>query len=435
MAKESPDAGARTPSKRRPIGLALAGGAAGGAIYEIGALRALDEAIPDLEMNDLDIYVGVSAGAFLASCLANGLSTAQMCRAIIKPEPGEHPFVPEMFFQPAAGEMGRRLLRVPGLLAEALSGYFTGRERRLRDALTLLGRSLPVAIFQNDPIREYIRRIFSIKGRTDDFRQLPRALRVIATDLESAQSTRFGEPGNDQVSISRAVQASTALPGLYPPVEIDGRLYVDGILRKTMHASAALEWGAELVFCINPIVPVDARKGIQQNEVPPGLIVDRGLPAVLSQTMRTLINSRMHLGLKAYESRYPDAEVVLLEPARDDYESFFSNIFTFRSRRAVCERAYQTTRRNLLSRRETLAPKLAEHGLHLDLDFLRDPNQRLWATVLPGEEEASSPGEEEERARPSATPAQPADTATSAEVLENLDRVLARARKLAGART
>ncbi len=79
----------------------------------------------------------------------------------------------------------------------------------------------------------------------------------MATELDSGRAVRFGDPGLDHVPISRAVQASTALPGLYPPVLIDGRHYVDGVLLKTMHASVALEKGADLVICVNPIVPVD----------------------------------------------------------------------------------------------------------------------------------------------------------------------------------
>ncbi|HSL82695.1 MAG TPA: patatin-like phospholipase family protein, partial [Thermoanaerobaculia bacterium] len=46
------------------IGLALAGGGPEGAVYEIGALRALDEALEGLDLNRLDVYVGVSAGSF-----------------------------------------------------------------------------------------------------------------------------------------------------------------------------------------------------------------------------------------------------------------------------------------------------------------------------------------------------------------------------------
>ena len=92
---------------RAKIGLALAGGGPEGSIYEIGAVRALDECIEGIDLNDLDIYVGVSAGAFITACLANNLSTAQMCRAIVKPEPGEHPIVPETFMYPAVGRFLR----------------------------------------------------------------------------------------------------------------------------------------------------------------------------------------------------------------------------------------------------------------------------------------------------------------------------------------
>jgi len=377
---------ASTPPRPRPapnteIGLALAGGAPGGAIYEIGALHALNEAIVGFDLTECGVFVGVSAGAFLAACLANGLSTAQQVRAIVKHEAGEHPFVPEIFFQPAFGELARRAVSAPGLLVRALRDYATRREERLLDALTVVGRALPVGVFANEPIADYVRRIFSIKGRTDDFRQLGRRLTVVATDLESGESTRFGNLGRMDVPISRSVQASTALPGLYPPVEIGGRFYVDGVLLKTMHASVALDSGAQLVFCINPLVPVDTRKAVQLNQLEPGKVIQRGLVSVLSQTVRTMIHSRMNLGLRAYDTHYPDADVVLLEPPREDHEDFFSNIFSFSSRRLVCEHAFDQTRRSLRSRVDELEPLLARHGLSLDLDFLRADHVDVWERV------------------------------------------------------
>ena len=364
-----------------PVGLALAGGAPGGAIYEIGALRALDEAILGLDLRDCGCFVGVSAGAFLGACLANGLSTAQQVRAIVKHEPGEHPFVPETFFRPAVKELAGRLLKVPKLLGGALRDFATRREARLLDALTVVGEAVPVGIFDNDPIRDYVQRIFSIKGRTDDFNQLRRKLTVVTTDLESGESMRFGHLGWSYVPISVAVQASTALPGLYPPVEINGRQYVDGILLKTMHASVALEAGAKLVFCINPLVPVDTRQAVQQNLLEAGQVTRSGLPSVLSQTVRTLIHSRMVLGVGAYETKYPDADVVLIEPPRDDYQDFFSNIFSFRSRRAVVERAYEATRESLRLRQKELIPILERHGLGLDVEFLEDASRDVWTSV------------------------------------------------------
>jgi NTE family protein len=362
------------------IGLALAGGAPGGAIYEIGAMRALDEAIDGIDLTDCGVYVGVSAGAFLAACLANGVSTAQQCRAIVKQEPGEHPFVPEKFFRPLVKEVGRRLIRTPRLLAGALSDYVSRREKRLLDALTVLGQALPVALFDNRPVREYVAGIFALHGRTDDFRRLAGKLTVVTTDLESGEAARFGYSGRMEVPISRAVQASTALPGLYPPVEIDGRFYVDGILLKTMHASVALDAGADLVFCINPLVPVDTRQAVKQSLVKPGQVIRQGLPSVLSQAVRTLIHSRMTLGLKAYDTSFPDADVVLLEPPREDHEQFFSNIFSFNSRRTICEHAYRSTRRNLRQRADELAPVLERHGLALDRDFLASEHS-VWSSV------------------------------------------------------
>ncbi len=401
-----------------PIGLALAGGAPGGAIYEIGAMRALDEALDGFDLTQCGSYVGVSAGAFLAACLANGLRTGQQVRAIVKREPGEHPFVPEIFFRPAFKEIGKRLLKAPWLLGGALKAYGTRRERRLVDALTALGQSLPTGIFDSDPVRDYVERIFSIKGRTDDFSQLGCNLTVVTTDLESGEAMRFGHLGWPHVPISVAVQASTALPGLYPPVEINGRFYVDGILLKTMHASVTLDAGAELVFCINPLVPVDTRKAVQQNLLRRAPVMRRGLPTVLSQTVRTMIHSRMSLGLRAYERQYPDADVVLLEPPREYTEDFFSNIFSFSSRRAVCEHAYDETRRTLLARCDEIEPMLNRHGLRLDLDFLHDETRNVWASVGLPELATTESGQ--------------VKTEAGAAVSKDLEALLERVEKLAG---
>lgn len=381
--------------RQRPkLGLALAGGALEGAIWEIGALRALEEAVDGLDLNDLDIYVGVSAGAFLAANLANGLTTAQMCRAIVKHEPGEHPFVPRTFFTPASRELVRRGARVPRLLWQAFTDVARDPgDLRLSESLTRLARALPVGVFANEPIREYLARIYALPGRTDDFRRLGRRLVVVASDLDSGEAVRFGEPGLDHVPISTAVQASSALPGLYPPVEIGGRYYVDGVLLKTLHASVALDAGAELVLCLNPLVPVDTAQAVARGVMERGRLVDRGLPVVLAQTFRTLIRSRLAAGMASYEGRYGDAEALLFEPRSDDYRMFFTNIFRLSSRRAVCEHAYATLREDLLARYDELAPVFARHGLSLSRDVLEQPRD-LWAAVgLPAERRAGhAPG-------------------------------------------
>ncbi|HZF08008.1 MAG TPA: patatin-like phospholipase family protein [Thermoanaerobaculia bacterium] len=363
------------------IGLALAGGAPQGAVYEIGALRALDEALGGASLTDLTMYVGVSSGALLSACLANGITPAQLCRTLAGAEPGEPPFHADTFLTPCYRELARGGRDLPGLLGGALWDYVTHPgEATILESLTRLVRALPAGLFDNEPVRRYLEQVFTRQGRTDDFRQLKKPLTVVAAELDSGVAVRFGEPGLDHVPISLAVQASAALPGLYPPVEIEGRHYVDGILLKTLHASVALEKGADLVICINPIVPVDTRGAVEAGVLTRDKLVDYGLPVLLSQALRTLIHSRMGVGMAAYDTRFPDADVILLEPEHDDYKMFFTNIFSFSERIQVCSHAYQSTRRNLLARYDKLAPIFARHGLTLRRDVLESP-RNLWTGV------------------------------------------------------
>jgi hypothetical protein len=83
---------------------------------------------------------------------------------------------------------------------------------------------------------------------------------------------------------------------------------------------------------------------------------------VLSQTFRTLVHSRLTTAFAHYAHAYPDADVVLLEPAMTDHRLFFSNVFSFSNRRGVTEHAYQSTRRWLRANAAALAPVLARHG-------------------------------------------------------------------------
>ncbi len=398
------------------IGLALAGGGPEGAIYEIGVLRALDEALEGVDFTDLHVYVGVSSGAFINANLANDITTAQMCRAIVSQEPGEHPFVPETFLTPAVKELRKRSRMIPRLLADGLRDYVANfRQRTLFDTLFGLSRALPVAVFDNEPIREYLEKIYNMKGRTDDFRRLGKHLVVVAADLDSGQAVRFGEPGLDHVPISQAAQASGALPGLYPPVEIDGRYYVDGILLKTLHASVALEAGANLVICVNPIVPVDTLRAVQEGIMKRGNLLERGLPTVLSQTFRTVIHSRLELGMAAYEQRFKGSDVVLIQPERDDYLMFFTNIFSFADRRTVCEHAYDSTRRYLLQNYDRLAAVFSRHGLTLRRDVL-EQERNLWTEAWEGRRRT-------------------AEQKSGHETVRRLDDVLSRLERLVEART
>ncbi len=382
-AKRSPSRPSDVP--RAKIGLALAGGGPLGAMYEIGVLMALDEALDGLDLNEMDVYVGVSAGSFISAGLANKLSPAEIFRLFIENKATDKrtgALKPEVFLKPAFREYFRRMKMLPPLFAEALFGYVGKKVRHPLTSAALesfapLARALPTGVFENDAIRKFLHHTFSQRGRTDDFRKLDRKLYSIATDLDTGGSVRFGGPGYDHVPISQAVQASAALPGLFPPVEIDGHQYVDGALKKTLNASVALEEGAQLVLCVNPLVPFDANHARRRSGRQLKKLAEGGLPTVLSQTFRAIIHSRMHVGLQKYVTQYKNRDVVLFEPAADDAEIFFTNLFSYATRKRLCEHAFQRTRQDLLKRRHELEPIFAKYGITLNLAILRDEKRIL----------------------------------------------------------
>jgi hypothetical protein len=129
---------------------------------------------------------------------------------------------------------------------------------------------------------------------------------------------------------------------------------------------------------VNPLVPYNADGGFS-NGHPHRALQPGGLPLVLSQTFRALIHSRMQVSSANYAKNFPGLDFVLFEPDRSDVELFFTNIFSYASRRRLCEHAYQKTRADLLARAESLAPILARHGIGLRRDILRDRRRTLVA--------------------------------------------------------
>jgi len=385
MSRSAPTASRRPraqPNERPRVALALAGGGPLGATFEIGALCALADALDGLDLNGCDHYVGVSAGGFVAAALANGITPRALCAAFIEGQ-GEDAqgFNPNDLMQPAYAEMARRVASLPGLLLGASWDLVQGKP--VSRALERLGPALPTGLLDNEAVHRQLQQLFEQPGRSNDFRQLATRLTLVATHLNSGQATPFGRPGWDHVPISRAVQASAALPGLFPPVAIDGEHYVDGALKKTVHATVALDEGMDLLLCLNPLVPFDASR--PQRRLSPRIpsLVDGGLPAVMSQTFRALIHSRMALGFKHYERLYPHTDILLIEPEPHDAELFFANTFSYHQRREMAEHVYQQTLQWLRQRRASLRPQLARHGITLRDTVLDEPQRHLLAPARP----------------------------------------------------
>jgi NTE family protein len=383
--------GAAGKKRKQKIGVALAGGGPLGGVYEIGALIALNEALDGMDFEHVDVYVGVSAGAMISSLLANGIAPEDMARVFISPRRGDVTFSPTLFMQPAYREYLNRLASVPSIFASSALRYLRNPLRRgLLESFNALTRAIPTAIFDNRPIERFLAGLFANRGYTNDFRKLSKELYIVAVDLDTGKSVRFGGEDADHVPISVAVQASTALPGLYPPVEIEGRDFADGGLKKTLHASVALDAGCDLLFCINPIVPYDAELAPADKQ------------------------KKIH-----YDNLYKNAKLVLFEPDRHDSRMFFTNVFSYSDREKVCQHAYRTTRRDLALRMEELGPVLEKHGISLRPGILDDP-ERHFSEAL-----ESSTGLQEVGRYMNRT------TNTLSAALNRLDEWVAEARKLA----
>lgn len=365
------------PVRSQPgrIGLALAGGGFMGAAYELGALSALAEAIDGLDLTKLDAYVGVSAGAFIAAGLVNGVSPHRMVRMFVEDDDPETAFEPALLLRPALREWRRALRSAPaGLSATVGAGLdeaVLGPQAALWRAVERGLRLLPNGLVDGSPAERKLAHLLSRPGRTNDFRRTRAPLRIVATDIDSGEPVEFGSPGYDHIPISRAAIASSAVPGLFAPVRIGAHHYLDGALNKTVHASVPLEFGVGLVLCVNPLVPFAGGRAHARR------VSRSGMSTVMAQTIRTAIRSRMSVGLAKYRVTHPESDVVLFEPRRDDADVFFTNIFSLSSRRRLCEHAYLWTRADLLARHRELDAVLRPHGLSVNTAVLRHPARRL----------------------------------------------------------
>jgi predicted acylesterase/phospholipase RssA len=371
------DPAARKRRSQLRIALAMAGGGPLGAFYQLGCLHALADCTAGLDLTNLDAYVGVSSGAVIAAGLANGIDTEEMVRLFFLEDGAEiYPLTPGILMRPAISEYCQRALRVPSLLTRVARNVAKDPLGQNWAALiSPLTNAIPTGVFDNRPFEQYLRALLSSGERTNDFRQLQPMLRIIATDLNSGEEVRFGEPGHDRVPISEAIRASTALPGLYTPVHLEGRTLVDGALLRTAHASLVLDNGADLVITVNPLVTFagPTHNGRHHD------LSDGGFISVMNQTFRALIQSRMQIGMAAYRQRYPYSDRLLFQPNRNDEIMFFTNVFRYSERLRLASHAYQMTRQDLLAHAELLEPVLKRHGITLRMERLRDPRRSLAA--------------------------------------------------------
>ena len=353
---------------RTKTALVLASGGMTGVAYEVGALRALDHVLTNRTVNDFDIYVGTSAGAVVAAALASGMPPIVLAGLLAGTIPGFTRLSRLDLYRPNIGEMIGRLAAAPGLLRAAATDYWRFRDRvPLSEAIYALAPLLPSGVFDNSGLENYLRDTFAAAGLSDDFRDIPKELHIIAADLEADARVDFSRFEHPDVPISRAVAASTCIPILFKPVEIEGKHYVDGGIKGQAAIDVAIDRGAKLIVIVNGLVPLDT-EAIRRNattEEPQRTIFDLGIRAVGNQVLRGMLHDSLIDHLKAVRERNPDVDFVVIEPRPDDEKMFFHEVMSFSAQMIVLQHGYETVISGLYKSWPYLSRILPKHGIEI----------------------------------------------------------------------
>jgi predicted acylesterase/phospholipase RssA len=348
--------------------LVLAGGGLSGAMYEIGALRAIDDILTDRTVNDFDIYVGTSAGAIVCALLANGATPEGMLQGLSGDLPGIRPIQRHDLFQLNVQDVLKLGIKLPRTMLGAWTHYLRYiSDITLFDLLWSISEALPTGLYDSLALEAYMREIMNSFGGTNDFARLRQQLYVIATDLDSGKRAIFGPDSNQNVPISLSIAASTAVPLLYRPVRIADHDYVDGSVRGNASVDLAIERGATLVILINPLVPFDNSDHRSVPFIGPdgSYLSDKGLTGVASQVGRIQSHGGLIYHVKQLRKTHPEVDIVLIEPSQSDYQMTFSNIMRYSTRLSLARHGFETVTLKLAENYAFFDNLLSRHGISI----------------------------------------------------------------------
>jgi predicted acylesterase/phospholipase RssA len=361
----------RRRSRKRPskTALVLGGGGFTGGVYEIGALRALDLLAVNSTVNNFDVYVGTSAGSFVAGMLANGVTPDEMMQVINRRIPSELEDLDlGKVLKPNYLGFAQKAAMLPLRTLELLRSLAGMGQFSAMDIGVGLAEALPTGFYSGSGIADYIAAALSEDGRLDDFRLLEKELYLAATDLDTCERIVFGEEGWNDVPISKAIQCSTALPIVYKPVDLKGRQLIDGGIRSTTNVDIAVEKGAKFIVVVNPLVPFvnDFEKTIPTvfgTRV--RRVSDMGLPAIANQTFRLIAHARLHQAVEAWQERYPGVDIILVEPDPNDELMFGTPIMDYSRRLKIARHGFESVTATLAQDYDRFKEIAERHGLEI----------------------------------------------------------------------
>jgi NTE family protein len=212
-------------SGRPKIGLVLGGGGARGAAH-IGVLRVLErERIP------IDYVAGTSMGAIIGGLYASGLSADEIERVLNSID-----------WSDAFDDRSPRPDR-PFVRKRDDDNYLVKRDLGLGDDLNV---RFPAGLIAGQKIDLILKQSTLHVDLIDDFDRLPTPFRAIATDILTGQAVVLGHG-----DLARSIRASMSVPAIFAPVEIDGRLLVDGGVANNVPVNVVRQMGADVVIAVD----------------------------------------------------------------------------------------------------------------------------------------------------------------------------------------
>ena len=394
--------------KRKPtMALVLSGGAVSGGAFKVGGLIALDTLFQNFSVMDFHMYLGISAGSFLAAPLAASISPQDLMRSFGGMKSRFAPFTAFDMYLPnlkelleksadMTSELAGMYPRVAFSMAKVISRNAAVLMSAARQSARTRGRSdlsrlegpmrelaalgeqlpslqsfIPSGVFDNAPLEKYMRKNLRKARAPNHFglleRDRNRKLYIYSVDLDTAQDVVFGPDERNDATISEAVQASTALPGFYRPAVIHGRHYIDGSTKRTAPIELAMEKGADLIICYNPFRPIH-HVASQRLSPRHSSLGDMGFPKVIDQALRTLLHSRLELSVKdiANDPTFK-GDLLVLEPSDNNREFFSINPLSFWKRAEAARHGYMTVLRDVERNYARLSELFGTYGITLSM--------------------------------------------------------------------
>lgn len=406
------------------IALVLAGGALSGGAFKAGGLKAFNDYLVNRKVTDFDIYVGISAGAFLAAPLAGGIPPEEILKSIdgtsehfsqLSPLEIYYPNWKEVVERPLK-YLFNRLLYFPALLLDFCQALPNIGENLKAGALKFLKEpnysnyeqmvkplaralysersapsilsALPTGFFDNAPLEKFIRENMKRNQLSNHFKVLKRMrgkdLYICGMALDSGDRAIFGWDEKNDVTISDAVMASTAMPGFYKPARIKGVDYIDGGVLKTANIDLAIEKGAELIICYNPFRPLKNHVHVEflreknRYVTSDHRISDNGIFGVFNQVFRTLYHSRLKYAIQRYEEdKNFKGDIILLEPKEDDVTFFQMNPFAFWTRARAARSGFESVKNSIEEGFDEIRKVLASYGIDMTREVVEQDEARI----------------------------------------------------------